>query len=55
MYDNTVAKALCNSFEFLPSYQKDFHYNLSQLFNSLRLYAYSMFQPCQLMVTIEGQ
>ena len=62
IYDNTVAKALCKNlrsqvwtFEFLPLCQKDFHFNLSQIFNSLRLYANIMFHPCQLKVTVEGQ
>ena len=62
MYDNTVAKALCKSlrsqigtFEVLLLCQKDFHFNLSQIFNSLRLYANIMFHPCQLEVTVEGQ
>ena len=61
MYDNTVAKTLCNNtrsrvlnFEFLPLCQKDFHFNFSQIFNSLRLYATIMFHPCQLKVTVEG-
>ena len=62
MYDNTVAKALCKTFrsqvrtfEFLPLCQKDFHFNFSQIFNSLRLYANITLHPCQLKVTVEGQ
>ena len=62
MYDNTVAIALCKKlrsqvliFEFLPLCQKDFHFNFSQIFNSLRLYANIMFHPCQLKVIVEGQ
>ena len=50
MYDNTVANALCKNlmsqvwtFEFLLLCQKDFHFNFSQIFNSLRLYANIMF------------
>ena len=62
MYDNTVAKAVCknlrsqvSTFEFFPLCQKDFHFNFSQIFNSLRQYGDIMFHQCQLNVTVEGQ
>ena len=44
-------------FDFLPLCQKDFRFNFSQIFTSLRPYAKLMFQPCQLKakVTLEGK
>ena len=41
--------------KFLPLCQKYFHFNFSQIFNSMRLYANIMFHPCQLKATVEGQ
>ena len=62
MYDNTVAKALCKNlrsqvctFGFLPLCQMYFHFNFSQIFNSLRLYENILFLSSQIKVTVEGQ